>query len=477
MTADVEDGVNTITNGYDIGGRLLSIDAPGTANDATFAIDALGRFKSRTILGATDTYSYLGTSETVTRIVNAASADSLVDAGGGRLGVKVGTSVNWFLPDPHGNVAGSLSGTIVANALRYDAYGQTLTTGSAGGTQVATGYWKHQARLDISPPGLAQPLYEAGARLYSPGLGTFTSLDTFAGTSQDPLSLNRYLYAEANPATLVDPTGHFVSAGDSTPGSSCKFIGDWGCGQTAPTSKSEVRAAAPKPTKKKGADHGNGHGATWRDKGDEKHTPWAPPTLDAWMNVTDWQRDWYSSTYWGEASGWSGWGDNDETVLAYWILAAGIGGDQLKPLDEIVDITRIVEVQNRIGNHPNGTSDTWGASLALVGIGRLGSPGGGKSGSAREPISMDEAISRGVEHVNGQGEMVRTRRGNYQFVGPEFINEKGQLQRNIARFDVANLKPGEAPHLNLEVQIGGVKQPGDPHTLIDPFSVRAGDFD
>jgi RHS repeat-associated protein len=226
LTSDVTDGVAAIGYGYDIAGRLLSIDAPGTTNDASFAIDAAGRFRSRTIAGVTDTYAYEGLTETVTRIINASPVDSLVDATGGRLSVKVGSTVNWFLPDPHGNVAGALSGTTVTSALRYDPYGQTIATGSAGGTPVATGHWKHQARLDISPPGLSQPLYEAGARLYSPGLGAFTSLDTLMGTTQDPLSLNRYLYALANPATLIDPTGHGVCPNDYGRNYSCTTGGD-----------------------------------------------------------------------------------------------------------------------------------------------------------------------------------------------------------------------------------------------------------
>ena len=75
------------------------------------------------------------------------------------------------------------------------------TSGSA-----ATTSWKYQGRLDLSPSAI--PLYAAGARDYAPGLGMFTSLDTFAGSAQDPLSMNRFLYAEANPATLVDPSGH-----------------------------------------------------------------------------------------------------------------------------------------------------------------------------------------------------------------------------------------------------------------------------
>jgi hypothetical protein len=46
------------------------------------------------------------------------------------------------------------------------------------------------------------------ARFYAPGLGAFTQLDTVMGQAQNPLSMNRYLYAHANPWTYVDPDGH-----------------------------------------------------------------------------------------------------------------------------------------------------------------------------------------------------------------------------------------------------------------------------
>jgi hypothetical protein len=50
------------------------------------------------------------------------------------------------------------------------------------------------------------------ARDYSPATGTFTSLDSVQGGAANPLTMNRYLYALANPATLVDPDGHFPSS-------------------------------------------------------------------------------------------------------------------------------------------------------------------------------------------------------------------------------------------------------------------------
>jgi RHS repeat-associated protein len=51
-------------------------------------------------------------------------------------------------------------------------------------------------------------VYDFSARAYIPDLGTFASLDTVTGSAQNPLTLNRYLYALGNPATMVDPSGH-----------------------------------------------------------------------------------------------------------------------------------------------------------------------------------------------------------------------------------------------------------------------------
>ncbi|MBP3458757.1 MAG: RHS repeat-associated core domain-containing protein [Lachnospiraceae bacterium] len=47
------------------------------------------------------------------------------------------------------------------------------------------------------------------ARYYNMTTGTFTSRDTYAGTLTDILSQNRYTYAENNPVTYADPSGHF----------------------------------------------------------------------------------------------------------------------------------------------------------------------------------------------------------------------------------------------------------------------------
>jgi RHS repeat-associated protein len=63
-------------------------------------------------------------------------------------------------------------------------------------------------------------LYAAGARAYQPSLGVFSGLDSRTGGAADPRTMNRYLYALANPATLVDPDGHLAQA----------FVTSGGCG-------------------------------------------------------------------------------------------------------------------------------------------------------------------------------------------------------------------------------------------------------
>ncbi len=88
----------------------------------------------------------------------------------------------------------------VTDALRYDGYGVTIDTDGAFESP-----WKYQGALNVAPN--ANPLYDLRARMYAPSLGAFTSLDSVLGNAANPLSMNRFLYAEANPTTLIDPAG------------------------------------------------------------------------------------------------------------------------------------------------------------------------------------------------------------------------------------------------------------------------------
>ncbi len=123
--------------------------------------------------------------------------DSAIDAMGDRL--TVGGA--WTIPTVRGDVAGLLNtaGSAITDAYRYDPFGVSLNT---QGTSVNP--YRFQGRLLESTSGQ----YDFGARQYDPAIGAFTSLDTVMGQAQNPLSLNRYLYAHANPGVLIDLDGH-----------------------------------------------------------------------------------------------------------------------------------------------------------------------------------------------------------------------------------------------------------------------------
>ena len=108
---------------------------------------------------------------------------------------------SYYLYDGHGSTRAlaDASGSLT-DSYDYDAFGLLLN--SSGDTENAYRYTGEQ--LDSS---LDQ--YYLRARYYDQGVGRFTQQDTWMGKSQDPITLNKYLYANADPVTNTDPTGFF----------------------------------------------------------------------------------------------------------------------------------------------------------------------------------------------------------------------------------------------------------------------------
>jgi RHS repeat-associated protein len=141
-----------------------------------------------------------------------------------------------------------------AQQHRYDACGETLDTYTATSGAVDSP-WRYQGRVRETA-STAPDLYDFSARSYDPGLGAFTSFDSVAGSAQNPLTLNRYLYANANPATLIDPDGHNIQDIRSGTCVSWAYLGsslscvEWGDGSSLDTTgstkkKTKTTAQAP----------------------------------------------------------------------------------------------------------------------------------------------------------------------------------------------------------------------------------------
>jgi RHS repeat-associated protein len=73
-------------------------------------------------------------------------------------------------------------------------------TGTSGNRELFTGH-----RTD-SETGLVY----MGARYYDPALGQFTTADSYLGEPSEPGSMQRYMYANANPGRYWDPDGHLA---------------------------------------------------------------------------------------------------------------------------------------------------------------------------------------------------------------------------------------------------------------------------
>ena len=125
---------------------------------------------------------------------------SYVLGGNQLISQKRGTTVSYFLPDMLGSTRAltNTTGTITAS-YTYTAFGDVLTqTGTPNTDYLYTGQ-QYDSTTD---------LYSLRARYYNPTDGRFLSRDTWAYNFQNPVELNRYVYAMGNPISYTDPSGY-----------------------------------------------------------------------------------------------------------------------------------------------------------------------------------------------------------------------------------------------------------------------------
>ena len=107
----------------------------------------------------------------------------------------------------------------------YDALGSTRNLTNQNGEIVSSydyeAYGKlrsHQGDVNVSYLYTGEQYnpesgnYYLRAREYNPTTKRFTQQDRYEGNPTNPLTLNKYLYANANPTNMVDPTGYYSMA-------------------------------------------------------------------------------------------------------------------------------------------------------------------------------------------------------------------------------------------------------------------------
>ncbi|MBO5087696.1 MAG: DUF2380 domain-containing protein, partial [Lachnospiraceae bacterium] len=115
--------------------------------------------------------------------------------------------VCYYLYDGHGSVR-TLTNEAgrVTDRYAYDAYGNLLE--KEGDTKNEFLYTGEQYNANTG-------LYYLRARYMNPSTGTFISMDSYQGSIYDPVTLHKYLYANANPVMYTDPSGYFSIAESS----------------------------------------------------------------------------------------------------------------------------------------------------------------------------------------------------------------------------------------------------------------------
>ena len=112
---------------------------------------------------------------------------------------RVGIDASYYLYDGGMSVRALTDESgVVTDTFVLDAFGNEVArTGSSDNSYGFQGEERD-----------ATGLYYLRARYMDPSTGTFTSMDTYAGSLSDPMSLHKYLFANSNPVKYCDPSGH-----------------------------------------------------------------------------------------------------------------------------------------------------------------------------------------------------------------------------------------------------------------------------
>lgn len=202
-----QSGSKTVDYSYDKKNHLLraTIQQGNSVTIESYSYDYAGNRLSKTVNESNTTYYVNDTSGSLTQVVAETDKDGKETAsytrGDELLFMERGGEIWYYIYDGHGstrlltNEAGQIT-----DRYAYDACGNLLQ--KEGDTENDFLYTGEQYNANTE-------LYYLRARYMDPSTGTFISMDSYQGSIYDPVSLHKYLYANANPVTYTDPSGYF----------------------------------------------------------------------------------------------------------------------------------------------------------------------------------------------------------------------------------------------------------------------------
>ena len=223
LTKEVSTNSTTVYT-YDRNGNLLK-QTNGT-DTGLFTYDDYNRLISAKVTKdgktTTDTYTYDIEGNRLTKTTNGTLTKYIVDSNGlsqvlaeldsnNKIVVEythgfeivsqiINKITHYYLFDGNGNVRMLTdSEGAVSDTYDYDAFG--TATAEAG---LTVNPYRYCGEYQDETTGL----YYLRARYYDSTTGRFISADSYSGSTADPVSLHKYLYADANPVMNSDPTGN-----------------------------------------------------------------------------------------------------------------------------------------------------------------------------------------------------------------------------------------------------------------------------
>ena len=180
--------------------------------EETYTYDYSGNRTSKTTHrsdGVTEYVKYLNDNSSLTNVLVEIGSEGSVQAyytiGADLISQERDGKVSVYLYDGHGSVVGLANESgVITDTYCYDAFGNLLK--SKGSTKNCYRYCGEQFDETTG-------LYYLRARYMDTSTGRFISQDSYQGSISDPVSLHKYLYANANPVTYSDPSGYMSMAG------------------------------------------------------------------------------------------------------------------------------------------------------------------------------------------------------------------------------------------------------------------------